>query len=176
MLRVRHLDIKSVGFIGTLATGICGMVGMIVVGFLADLARKRSPGGPLYLLSIASAVSCGAALLAIWTPSLGIMVCALCVAGATASLYIGPGNTAISELVPAHLRGLGFAIAVIVTNLCGAALGPLLVGSVSDFMGHWYPSTSLQLAMGAVSLFQIPVAVIYFRVGRWRNLGALAAQ
>jgi predicted MFS family arabinose efflux permease len=176
MLRVHHIDMKGVGLIGTLATGVCGVIGMIAIGILADRARRRSLGGPLYLLSVASAISCGAAMLAIWTPSLTVMVCALCVAGGTATLYIGPGNAALSEVVPPHLRGLGFAIAVIITNLFGAALGPLLVGALSDLVARWYPATSLRVAMASVSLLQIPVAALYFRAARWRNLASSAAR
>ena len=168
MMRVHHLPIETVGLIGTLGIGVSGMAGMLAAGIIADRARRRRAGGPLYLLAATSLISLIAAGIAIWTPNILTMTCALFVAGATVSVYIGPGNAVISELASSHQRGVAFAVPVILTNISGVSIGPMLVGYLSD---HLTVSgvEPLRLAMFAVSLLQIPVAAIYLVAGSRRD-------
>jgi MFS family permease len=170
MMRVHHLDIRAVGVISTLGPGLFGILGMVGTGLIADWARRRAPGGPLMVIAGTSAISFAAGTIALWSPSTAVMIVALCVAGATMGAYIGPGNAAVSELAPPHLRGLAFSIPVVITNLVGAALGPLVVGVLSDLAHRALPHVEpLRSAMYTVMLLQLPVTVIYFLAGRGRT-------
>lgn len=170
MMRVHHLDLPTVGLVNTFGPGLFGVAGMLGAGLVADWARRRSPGGPLMVVAATSAISFAAGAVALLTPSTAVMIGALCVAGATMGAYIGPGNAAVSELAPAHLRGLAFSIPVVITNLVGAALGPFVVGLLSDFAHSAFPQVQpLRSAMFTVMLLQIPVTLIYFQAGRART-------
>jgi predicted MFS family arabinose efflux permease len=176
MMRVHHLDLPSVGWINTVGPGICGVLGMILTGVAADWARRRAAGGPLMVIAATSAITFVAAGTALWTPSTAVMIAALVVAGGTMGAYIGPGNAVVSELTPLHLRGLAFSIPVVITNLVGAALGPLVVGVLSDAVQGALPQVQpLRAAMSAVLLLQVPVVVIYFLAGRARTRQARAS-
>lgn len=170
MMRIHGLSVEVVGLIGTFVLGISGMVGMLSAGFLADRARSRRLGGPLYLLSGVAVICFTATAIAIWTPSVPVMVVALFFAGGTVGVYIGPGNAVISEVAPPHARGMAFAIPVIITNLVGVTIGPLLVGFLSDHAKALGTQVEpLRIAMFTVSLLQILVILIYLRAGRWRD-------
>jgi MFS family permease len=170
MMRVHHMDLPTVGLITTFGPGLCGLLGMLTVGVLADRARRRAPGAPLLLISATSAINLVFGTIALWTPSIPVMIAALCVAGGTMGAYIGPGSAAVSELAPPHLRGLAFSIPVVITNIIGAALGPLVVGVISDLAATAVPGVvPLRVAMFTVMLLQLPVAIIYFMAGRGRT-------
>jgi predicted MFS family arabinose efflux permease len=170
MMRVHHLDLPTVGVVNMLGPGVFGVAGMLGAGVAADWARRREPGGPLLVAAATSAISFAAGAVALWTPSTAAMIGALCIAGGAVGAYIGPGNAAVSELAPEHLRGLAFAIPVVITNLVGAALGPFLVGVLSDLAQKVAPGVQpLRSAMSAVMLLQIPVTVIYALAGRGRT-------
>jgi predicted MFS family arabinose efflux permease len=176
MIRVHHLDLPTVGLVNTLGPGVCGVLGMIGTGLAADWARRRSAGGPLHVVAATSAITFVASAVALWTPSTAMMIAALMVAGATMGAYIGPGNAVVSEISPPHLRGLAFAMPVVITNLVGAALGPLVVGMLSDAVQAAAPQVQpLRAAMFTVLLLQIPVALIYFQAGRARTRAVRAA-
>jgi predicted MFS family arabinose efflux permease len=170
MMRVHHLDLPTVGVINTVGPGVCGVLGMILAGVAADWARRRAAGGPLMVVAATSAITFVSAAIALWTPSTAVMVAALLAAGGTMGAYIGPGNAVVSELTPPHLKGLAFAIPVVITNLVGAALGPLVVGVLSDAAQGALPQIQpLRAAMSAVLLLQVPVTVIYFLAGSART-------
>lgn len=167
MIRVHDLDIETVGLIGTVGLGVSGLIGVIGAGYIADKARERSAAGPLFVLALAATICFTATACAIWTGSVAGMIAALFVAGGTVGIYIGPGNAVISELAPSRHRGLAFAIPVIITNLCGVAIGPLLVGMLSDNAQHFVTGVEpLRFAMFTVSLLLIPVALIYLLAAR----------
>ena len=170
MMRIHGLSVEIVGLIGTIVLGLAGIAGMISAGFLADRARSRRLGGPLYLLAAVALVCFSASTVAIWTSSVPLMIVALFFAGGTVGIYIGPGNAVISEIAPANARGMAFAIPVIITNLVGVTIGPLLVGYLSDLAASFGTRVEpLRLAMFTVSLLQIIVIIIYLRAGRWRD-------
>ena len=102
------------------------------------------------------------------------MIAALFFAGGTVGIYIGPGNAVISEVAPANARGMAFAIPVIITNLIGVTIGPLLVGFLSDRAAAFGTDLEpLRVAMFTVSLLQLFVIAIYLRAGRWRDRSSL---
>jgi MFS family permease len=170
MMRVHHLDLPTVGLISTLGPGVFGLLGTISVGVIADWARRRAPGAPLLLISATSAINLVFGAVALWTPSTAVMVAALCIAGATGGAYIGPGSAAVSELAPPQLRGLAFSIPVVITNIIGAALGPVVVGAISDLAVTWFSNVQpLRIAMFTIMLLQLPVAIIYFMAGNGRT-------
>ena len=49
--------------------------------------------------------------------------------------HIGPLNAAMANVLPAAVRGRGFAVNVLAIHLLGDAISPYFIGLASDHMG-----------------------------------------
>jgi predicted MFS family arabinose efflux permease len=166
LLRTHHFALPVVGVIVGLAGGLAGIVGIIAAGLIADRARRWALGGPLLVLAGVALINLLATSLALWTPDRLVLIGALCVSGATGGVYIGPGNAVLSELAPPDLRAVAFSISVVITNLIGVSIGPLLIGVLSDAaQALAIPVAPLRLAMFLIILLQAPNALIYLLGG-----------
>jgi len=167
IIRVHHVDLPTVGLMSTIALGVCGMIGGVAAGYAADWARRRTPGGPLLVMSATSLINLVFATLAIWTSSTGMMFGALCFAGATMSAYVAPRGAALSELAPGHMRGMAFTIPTVITSLVGVAMGPVAIGGIADMVAaSGLKVEPLRVGMSCMLLLHVPVACIYIMTAR----------
>jgi hypothetical protein len=82
-----------------------------------------------------------------------------------ANSYLGPSFALIQGLAPLRLRALWAAITLLVINLLGLGLGPMLVGMISDALRPSLGADSLRYALLAVYALT-PVALFhYWRAG-----------
>jgi MFS family permease len=129
-----------------------GWAGVTCGGVLADAWRRRSPRGRL-ALGIASAlgiVPFGLALA--WAGDLRSAYAASAGLYFFSALWIGVGPTVIQELVLPRMRAIAASFYGIVFTFLGYAIGPYLVGKLSDATGD------LREALTAV-LLAAPAAI-----------------
>lgn len=139
--------------LGTMV-GIGGGLGTWVGGWLADRFGKGQLRGylgiPRYTLMVAAPLAAVAALA-------GNMYVSLAFLGATFfthSLAYGPTYAAVQTMTKPHMRGIGTALNIFFVNAIGLALGPLIIGAISDFLATTEgPVMSLRYAM---SLAMVP--------------------
>jgi len=62
---------------------------------------------------------------------------------------IGPMNAAMSNILPAELRGRGFAVTGLLIHLLGDAVSPWLIGVFSDLIGLRVPVLVTGCLLGA---------------------------
>ncbi|HEY2772757.1 MAG TPA: MFS transporter [Candidatus Binatia bacterium] len=134
-VRDLQFDVGSVAGIFGIAQLFGGVAGSIAGGRLGDRYRKRRVAGQLSVAALASLAAVplfGVALLDVPHPLL--MTCA--VLGPFAIFAAFPSlQSQVAEIVPARRRGLVFAVHVFFLSGIGAALGPFLVGFLSDRTG-----------------------------------------
>jgi MFS family permease len=82
-----------------------------------------------------------------------------------ANSYLGPSFALIQHLAPLRLRALWAAITLLVINLVGLGLGPLLVGKLSDLLAPVAGEESLRYAL-LIVVAMTPWALFhYWRAG-----------
>jgi len=121
-----------VGVLLGLILGIFGAIGTWLGGALADRTARRDArayavipalalvaGTPFFVLAMLTASTTGAFLL--------VTIPALC-----GTLWYGPVFASVQSLVRPHTRATAAAVLLLVTNLVGLGLGPLVVGVLSD--------------------------------------------
>ncbi len=134
---------------------LSGAVGTILCGMLCDRLGRNRPErkvslaiayclGSCLLLSIAFAMSAGPAQLAVIC--LGVFI----VIGTN-----GPSMAMVANLTHNSVHSSAFATLTLANNLLGLALGPLVVGKVSDVIG-------LQSAFQLMPLVSIAAAAVFF--------------
>lgn len=158
------------------AAGITGGVGLtaalagsIVGGTLGDRRAAAARGDRITLVSRSLFVGALGVIVAFAIPVLVIqMVIAL---GAAFLILVSVPNfaAATAEVLPARRRGTGFALFTFLL-VAGGALGPLLVGVLSDVTG------SLRLALMAAALPAIPGSLMVRRARHTIDADAEAAR
>jgi len=154
-VRIRHLPLASADltFGGVLAAA--GLVGTLIGGRLGDRLAERHPAGHFLLAGASLVASLPFAVIGVLAPSPAIFWPAMFVALTLLFLNTGPLNAAMANVLPAHLRGWGFAINTTAIHLFGDAASPYVIGFVSDRTGLQLPvllTASLPILAGLVLL------------------------
>jgi predicted MFS family arabinose efflux permease len=154
-VRVRHMPLKTadIDFGGVLA--LAGLIGTLVGGRLGDRLASRHPGGHFLLSGWSLIASLPFAVAGVLAESPAIFWPAMFVALTLLFLNTGPLNAAMANVLPAHLRGWGFAINTMAIHLLGDALSPWAIGIASDRMGLGTPvlvTATLPILAGLVLL------------------------
>jgi MFS family permease len=169
---VRHRGL-SVGTAGTafgavLALG--GFAGTLIGGRLGDRLLRRRTDAHFLMSGAALIASLPFTLLAVLAPSPAIFWPAMFVALTLFFVTIGPLNAAIANVLPAALRGRGFAVNTMAIHLFGDVWSPALIGWVSDHGG------GLRLpVLGTAALMVVAGAVLLAGRGALRRDLAAAA-
>jgi len=144
-------DVGETGVVFGIAQLFGGVAGSLVGGRFGDTFRRRRFAGQLRVTAIAAAVAVpmvGVALVAV--PHAVLMVAA--VLGPFAIFAALPSlQSMVAELVPARRLGLTFAVHMLFLAGVGAAIGPFLVGWVSDLTGSLRTALLVPLAATLVS-------------------------
>ena len=150
LIRSFGLDlIDTAHFFGALLL-IGGTIGVFAGGWLADRLGSADRGWYAKLPAIA------------WL--------LLLIPNALNILWLGPVTTAVQHLVPRHLRATASASFLLINNLIGLGVGPLLMGAISDSLTERYGSESLRYAAVSVLAFYLLAAfLMMLAVKRLRN-------
>ena len=108
--------------------------------------------------------------LGLMADSLLVVFPLLLVANALNILWLGPVVTAVQHLVPGRMRATASASFLLINNLIGLGVGPLLIGAVSDALKQSYGNEALRYAAVSVVGFYLVAAVLMlFAVRRLRE-------
>ena len=95
-----------------------------------------------------------------WAVALTLLPAALGV------VFMGPSFAMVQSLAPERLRAMASAIALLLANLIGMGLGPLLVGVASDALEPRFGADALRYALMITLVANLWSAVHYVRAGR----------
>ena len=92
------------------------------------------------------------------------LVALLAVTGAFLSaLWAGPSFAAAARLVGPEQRAQATALLVVVINVIGSALGPLVAGLVSDLLTLRFGAEALRISLLAMSLLALAGGALFWR-------------
>jgi MFS family permease len=138
-VRVRHLPLKSADltFGGVLC--LAGFAGTLAGGQLGDVLGRRLRSAHFHLSGWALVLSLPFTVLAILSPVPAIFWPSMFVTLFLLFLNTGPLNAAMANVLPADLRGRGFALYTMSIHLFGDAVSPWIIGAASDRIGLKWP-------------------------------------
>lgn len=134
-VRFRGMDVTQAGAFFGAAMLVGGMGGAIIGGAMADRRRRVRYGGELEV-SVATAII-GAPLAATTLVSVPepVFLAAAALVPMAIFAYFPPIQAVIVDVVPERQRGLAYAINILFLGGVGTALGPFIIGMVSDRSG-----------------------------------------
>jgi predicted MFS family arabinose efflux permease len=179
--RVHGLSLAKSG-IATGAVYLAGGVsGGIFAGFLGDFIVHRRKDGRLLCAAVMAFVAIPFACAGILQPagSLFMVMAFLALTYSALTTYYGLVYSAIQDIVAPNQRGAAMAIYFMAMYMCGASLGPLLTGKLSDVLAHRaaalagsavvtesFRATGLQQAMLIIPALSIALAFVLYMGSR----------
>ena len=160
LMRSFGLDLLSTGnFLASLFL-IGGCTGVFAGGWLADRLGQSDRGWYARLPAIAWLITAPTFAAGLFAPSLWIAWPLLLIPNALNILWLGPVTTAVQHLVPRSMRSTASASFLLINNLIGLGVGPLLMGRLSDAFKAAYGVDSLRNAAVACLAFYLVAAVL----------------
>ena len=146
LMRTRGMTLGEVGVEYGLATGALGVLGLLVVGRIADRLAARDARWLLWIVVILIAALLPASALAFVVESRLWSVWLLALAYLIGVAYLAPSIAAIQRLVLPEHRATASAVFLFFNATLGA-VGPFLTGVVSDSLTGALGSQSLGRAL-----------------------------
>lgn len=166
LMRSFGLDLIGTGqFLGSLIL-IGGTAGVFAGGWLADRLGRRNRAWYAWLPAIAWLITAPMFAFGFMANNLAIAWPLLLIPNGLNILWLGPVTTAVQHLVPRRMRATASASFLLINNLIGLGVGPLLIGWLSDTMKAAYGANSLRNAAVACTAFYLVAAVLMLTASR----------
>lgn len=151
--------IETGQFFGSLLL-VGGTVGVVAGGVLADRLGRGDRGWYAKLPAIAWAITAPLFVAGLLSPSLTLAWAFLVIPNGLNILWLGPVTTAVQHLVPQHQRATASASFLLINNLIGLGVGPMLMGALSDALKSSYGVEALRYAAVACVGFYLLAAAL----------------
>jgi MFS transporter, Spinster family, sphingosine-1-phosphate transporter len=151
--RERGLSLQLAGSLFGGCLLLAGFVGTLLGGYLGDRLARRYPGAHFTFSGLTLAASLPFVLLAVLAGSPAIFWPAMFITLLLLFVNQGPLNAAMANVLPADLRGRGFALYTVAIHLFGDGFSPYLIGKVSDHAG-------LKLPVLVTGLLLVPAGLV----------------
>ena len=144
---------------GTLASSVMVMalVGAPLGGILTDRWRKTQFNARLLLPAISSLVSAILLFMALYLFRGAVQYVAFLLMGISIMVFISGATSVTQDVIHPGLRATSYAIAVVVQNLLGASMAPIVIGQI-------YDRTNIKTAL-AVLPFILMIGALLFYLG-----------
>jgi predicted MFS family arabinose efflux permease len=166
LIREKGMTLNEVAIYYALVLGIAMSAGIFVSGRVIDRFTRRSKAAyaivPALSLIIAVPFFVGFAYEPHWQQALLFFI------GPTFFnyFYLSSSVTLVQEEVRPDQRVMSGALLLLVMNFIGMAVGPYLVGALSDYFHAAHPHNSLQLAYYGLMPFYFIAIVLFFWLAR----------
>ena len=134
---------------------LCSAVGTILCGMLCDYLGRNCPDRKVSLAITYCLVGCVLLLIAFAVPAGRSQLLLICLGMFIAFGTNGPSSAMVANLTHNSVHGSAFATLTLANNFLGLALGPLVVGKISDVIG-------LHSAFQLMPLVSIAAAAVFF--------------
>jgi predicted MFS family arabinose efflux permease len=157
--RVHTLGSLDIGVHLGIAIGIGSGSGMLLGGFIANLAARRHVTRPLIVGIVAVLLSLPTALISLFITSARFSMLLVAVTGLLWGVASGPIVATVYSVTKPAMRATAGAITIFCTSVLGFGLGPFCVGMLSDVMTPSFGNEALRYAL-LVPIALIPIMAI----------------
>jgi MFS family permease len=130
-----HLPPEVVGPKLGIAAMIAGGSGTIIGGVIADIARRYSPNGRMWVLLATTVIPVPLAFVTFAQPTLDSFIVWFFISSVILTGWLPCGVATLHDLVLPRMRGAAVAILYLGITIFGMGTGPYLVGLMSDVTG-----------------------------------------
>lgn len=156
MIRVHDLSVAQAGLVLGPIAGLVAGVGALLGGRLADVLARRDVRWNCWISALGSILALPLWATFLLAPTLLLALLAYVPAALLNSLYLGPTNAMLQGVARPRMRAMSAALTMLLINLIGMGLGPLVVGALNDQLAPTLGDEAVRyslLAMMGVHLF-----------------------
>ena len=161
LIRVYDSSKTDAGFMLGIGAIVGAVPGMLIGGFLADKLGQSNRCWLAWIPAIGLVFALPFYVTAMFASSRLQMAVLLSLGGFFVALSIAPSLAIIQTAVRPNERALGSGVLLLMANLLGLGLGPLLAGWLSDGLEPAYGARALSLAFAVMTVFLIPAIAAY---------------
>jgi predicted MFS family arabinose efflux permease len=165
LVRTREMSLGEVGLQYGVASGLTGVVGLLLVGRLADRLSLKDTRWPLWLVAVMTAVMIPFSVLAFVVDSQLLCVWFIALSYVVGTAYMAPSIAAIQRLARPEQRATASAVFLFFSAIVGAA-GPFVTGVISDALRADLGAMSLGRALFVVPAAQVLAVICYAMASR----------
>jgi MFS family permease len=132
--RVHELSLVETGLVMAMGSGVGATLGQILAGNAADRLGRRDVRWYMYLPAITSLATLPLLIVFLFSWGFASALWLYLPAAFFASMWTGPTYAMTQALAKPHMRAMASATMVLLLNLVGMGLGPLIVGALNDWL------------------------------------------
>ena len=159
-IRYHGYSASEIGAKLGLISAVGGGLGVTMGGILADRWRRRTPSGRLIVGMMNALIPIPLLLLALNVADRDLALGLFAAAQVFAAMWLGAGSSTVQDLVLPHMRARASAVFLLFVTVLGLALGPYVVGRLSDLWG------SLRLGFMAATLSNVVAFALFVMASR----------
>ena len=160
LMRSYGLDLLHTGWFVASLLLIGGTSGVLLGGYLGDRFGREDRRAYAWAPAAAWAITAPLFAAGLMTNDLTFAWLLLLIPNALNILWLGPTVTAVQHLVPAPMRATASGCFLLINNLIGLGVGPLLIGALSDASKARLGDESLRYAAVSVLGFYLLATVL----------------
>lgn len=166
-IRVHGMAASQIGGWIALAVGLGGAIGAFGGGILADMLKRYSARSEIWVLGASTLLTCPAFLFTVLAGDTGTALAGMFILYMLAFVWMGPTSAMIQHVAPVRSRALATGIQLFVANIISLAMGPPLVGLISDSLAPTMGNESLRYALACAAFVPLLGTVSYLMAGRY---------
>jgi MFS family permease len=163
--RSYHLAPAQIGLLLAGLAGVIGFAGTMLPGLLSDRMGGRGAYRGLKVATVTIIAALPFHAMVYLAHDLRLTILGLVLTAFFASSYLGPSLAAAQNLVPEAIRAQAAALLLAALNLIGMAVGPQLVGVISDLLRPALGEESLRYALLTTMVPSAAAAWCFWRAG-----------
>ena len=172
-MRSHGMTVVEAGAWLSMGAAVGGIAGSMAAGVIVDKLRVRDERWQLRVPAIGYFISfplflvmftlAGGAALTLGEVRIPVVAMLGMVTGFLGSLWAGPSYGAAARLVAPERRAQATALLVVIVNIIGSTLGPLMAGLVSDLLTARFAIEALRLSLLSMSVLVLAGGMLFWR-------------
>jgi MFS family permease len=167
LVRVHHVDVAQAAVLTGPITGVLGVIGAFSAGSLADFLSGWNPRWRIWLPALACVAVGPTQFIFLYAPS----IYGLLIGQGLYSLFWGMTvpllYAVLLELVPARMRAVGMSVYLLIINIVGQVIGPLVVGLLNDSLGPRLGEAAIRYSMTATACCAFVSGAFFLAASFW---------
>jgi len=132
VIRMHGAEASQVGMVLGATAAVGGWIGVTGAGFMADYLRRRHGNGRLYVGLAVPLLAAPFGFVFVSTDNLIVAYVCNFFFSVFSPMWTGPAASTVNDLVMPRMRAVASAFYILMITFIGLALGPYLIGLVSD--------------------------------------------
>ncbi len=174
--RYHDLSLAQAGGLAGIVFATAGLLGVMLGGWLADLYARRRVDGRMRLILLGSLAAAPLTVATLFLEQLGAFIACFWLTSMSSSMWFAPGASTVHDVVEPRHRGIAIAVYFFFINILGFALGPFIVGLVSDYAGELRSAMLICPAMGLLGSLTLQFGARHIEADRDRALAHAAGR